>query len=93
MCMPSASANDLISLCPQQELHVGTDTAITHHVFTQSGSHQSSLSYLCGYTGLHLPLTPPNLSLLTMQYPSTVDEALKKEVMEHRMAALFPTPP
>ena len=68
MCMPSASANDLINLinlCPPQELHVGTDTAITHHVYAQSGSHQSSLTYgfnIGFYTGPHLQLTPLNLS-------------------------------
>ena len=37
--------NDLNSLCPPWELHVGSDTAVTRHVLTQSGSYQSFIQF------------------------------------------------
>ena len=45
-----------------------------------------------GYTGPRLTLTAPNLPS-AYQQPHIVDEALNKEVAEHRMAGPFLTPP
>ena len=45
-----------------------------------------------GYTGPHSQLTAPNLPS-AHQHPTFVDEALQKEIAEHRLAGPYPTPP
>ena len=45
-----------------------------------------------GYQGPHTCLTAPNL-MSAHQHPQIIDEALKKEVAENRMAGPYSTPP
>ena len=59
MRMPSAWANDLNSLCPPWELHVGSDTAVTRHVLTQSGSYQSFVQFSHPPTWSRYPVRMP----------------------------------
>ena len=76
--------------------HTTTTTSLCVISLLTSGPtyliHSLTYGFNIGYTGPHLPLTAPNLCS-AYQYPNTVDEAVKKEVAEHRMAGPFSTPP
>ena len=54
--------------------------------------HSLTDGFNIGYHGPRTPLTAPNL-ISALQHPAVVDEALKKEVAENRMAGPFNTPP
>lgn len=53
--------------------------------------HSLTDGFNIGYHGPRTPLTAPNL-ISALQHPAVVDEALKKEVAENRMAGPFNTP-
>ena len=54
--------------------------------------HSLTEGFSIGYHGPHTRLTAPNLAS-AFQHPQVVDEALKKEVAENRMAGPYDNPP
>lgn len=54
--------------------------------------HSLTNGFDIGYVGPHTQLTAPNLPS-AYQYPSVVDEALQKEIAEHRLAGPYSAPP
>ena len=54
--------------------------------------HSLTNGFDIGYIGPHTQLTAPNLPS-AYQYPTVVDEALQKEIAEHRIAGPYSAPP
>ena len=84
--------NQIINTPLQPQVFVRFLTLHPDQAFVSRLIHSLTNGFDIGYRGPHTPLTAPNL-FSAYQHPTVVDEALQKEVAEHRIAGPYSTSP